>query len=569
MITIFFLLFISVFAEIKTCKCNDNIKCQLDTTTKTLTVSGNGQWKSIEECSKTEVSILSIEKGIISVEHTFFQKSGFLTSVKCANECSLKTIGDNAFSDATSINSFSSKTIETIGVNSFMKTKFLEFDFSSIKTIGKEAFKGSQLKEVSFPQTLETIGTNAFEDCPIVKYNVNANNKIYSSDEDGALYEKRNGIKALISYPPQAKAKTLFKVANGTQIIRQNALKDISSFKTIDLNDVVSVEPNGINNCNGVTEMRLGKKTSHLTKESFSGFPLIEKYTVPQENTFFSSEDGILFTKDVKNKALIRYPLKKAISEKYSIPSGVKVIYDYAFADITSLKELTIGNDVYSIHSYAFKECINLEKVTITASIKSVGTSVFEGMEKLSTVVLGDNVQMIGKRMFASCTKLTSLTVGKGIVSIESHAFVYSPIQSIVIPETCKYIMTNAFSGCSELTSVKIGSNVKEISRNTFSNCKKLATVDLSTATSLLRIDDNAFAMTSALKYIEIPASVQVVSELAFYQSAIEKVYYHGLQKPNYCSMNAFKETGLKVVNVPKNYVHLKFCFLDIKRDES
>ena len=567
--SLFTLLFIAVTTLGQGITCNAGITCTLVDTFK-LTVSGSGAWTSIEGIEKTKIQGIIIGKGITSIEHTFFSHSYALTSVTCPTECTLKKIGDAAFQGCNQLKSISIDTIETIGNKAFDKgtsasMSLSSFSFKNIKTIGDYAFQNTQMNALTFPATLESIGKNAFAGCAVIFIDVAKENTIYSSVNNAILYELKNNVKSLVIYSHGAQE---FNVPNGVTVIKEYAIYNLRYLKKINLNEVVTIEKNAFFGCSGLEEVTFGKSTTDLRKGIFVGCNAIKKFIVHQDNSLFESVDDILYTKNKENKALIKYPAMKEIPNNgiYSIPAGVKVIYDYAFEGITGLKELTIGGDVYSIHSYVFKGCLNLKKVTISAPIKSVGTSVFEKLEQLSTVILGDNVKMIGKKMFANCP-LTSFTMSKGVMTIESHAFFGSQLTSIEIPNTCVFIMSHAFASCNSLTSVKIGSAVKEISKEAFFGCWKLTSVDLSSATSLQRIDKAAFSSSSNIESIVIPASVKAISKDAFRISKLSSVKFLGTAKPNICSLKAFQETKVEKVKVPANYQHQRFCGLEIEKE--
>ena len=126
--------------------------------------------------------------------------------------------------------------------------------------------------------------------------------------------------------------------------------------------------------------------------------------------------------------------------------------------------------------------------------------------------------------------------------------------------------MKKAFYSCPELTSVTIGSKVKEISLNAFSNCGKLSTVNLTKATGLQRIDDNAFMSCSTLTSIEIPSNVKIISEKSFMNTGITNVTYKGTTQPNFCAISAFEGSPVKTLNIPEDYKNKRFCGLQIKK---
>ena len=104
------------------------------------------------------------------------------------------------------------------------------------------------------------------------------------------------------------------------------------------------------------------KKGDYCLQEWFIHSMLeLEEIIVNKENKYFSSEDGVLFSKD--KKTLINYPCNKKDKE-YIVPKTVTNIYEGAFWGVlkygadeekygTHLKKLTITENVEKIEMFA------------------------------------------------------------------------------------------------------------------------------------------------------------------------------------------------------------------------
>jgi len=93
----------------------------------------------------------------------------------------------------------------------------------------------------------------------------------------------------------------------------------------------------------------------------FTGCTNFTEFKVDDANTAFSTQDGVLYTKD--KTRLIMYPTGKTGS--LSIPSGVTNIMDQAFYNCSKLTGVTIPDSVTSIGSQAFAGCTSLASVTM------------------------------------------------------------------------------------------------------------------------------------------------------------------------------------------------------------
>ncbi len=85
---------------------------------------------------------------------------------------------------------------------------------------------------------------------------------------------------------------------------------------------------------------------------------------------------------------------------------------------ITGLPVTSIGND-------AFADCTSLTNITIPTSVTYIGDSAFYYCTNLTGVTIPDSVTSIGDDAFTRCTSLTSVTIGNGVTSIGDAAFFY------------------------------------------------------------------------------------------------------------------------------------------------
>ena len=130
-------------------------------------------------------------------------------------------------------------------------------------------------------------------------------------------------------------------------------------------------------------------KTLYIPKTITSivgGFALassIENIYVDEENEYYTSIDGVLFSKD--KKELIQYPTGRE-SDKYIVPNGTEVIGLEAFAgsrrvtqlpeggqQVGGLSEVQLAESVQTIGLRAFQGCWALQKVYIPKATTTIG----------------------------------------------------------------------------------------------------------------------------------------------------------------------------------------------------
>lgn len=116
-----------------------------------------------------------------------------------------------------------------------------------------------------------------------------------------------------------------------------------------------------------------------------------------------------------------------------------------------------------------------LEEMNLPTDIKKIPTNMFAGCSQLSKINFDEltSLKYIGKSAFKDCTSLASVTIGHSVESIGSHAFENTGIISIVIPKNVYEVSSWSFSNCKKLTSIEIYSN--RISSYAFYRSKNLA----------------------------------------------------------------------------------------------
>ena len=88
-----------------------------------------------------------------------------------------------------------------------------------------------------------------------------------------------------------------------------------------------------------------------------------------------------------------------------------------------------------------------------------------------------DSLVSIGNRAFAACTALEKVTFGKGLTEIGEMAFVFTPLQNVVLGQNVKTIGCGAFGMCQNLKTVTIPKTVTLIEEDAFYGCEKLTDV--------------------------------------------------------------------------------------------
>ena len=141
--------------------------------------------------------------------------------------------------------------------------------------------------------------------------------------------------------------------------------------------------------CEGLT-VTIPKNVSSIGGMIFSGCcgwhdyrNHISEIAVDAANAYYTSQDGILFSKDMT--VLHSAPPGIRFTE-YTIPDSVTQIMSGGFENCYSLSSITIPEGVVSLGEYAFSCCYGLKTVTLPASIDTVERFIFANCYDLSSV---------------------------------------------------------------------------------------------------------------------------------------------------------------------------------------
>lgn len=177
----------------------------------------------------------------------------------------------------------------------------------------------------------------------------------------------------------------------------------------------------------------------------------------------------------------------------------------YKFSGCSGLAYITIPKSVTGIYGGAFSGCTSLNHVEFNAQ-KCIYCGIYYSTvfpSTIKTVTIGDEVEAIPEYAFYGCTGLTSVTIGNRVTSIGKDAFYEcTGLTSITIPNSVTSIGENAFSGCKNLISISISNSLTSIEVGTFQDCRGLTSFSI--PNSVGSIGSDAFYGCTGLKELII-----------------------------------------------------------------
>ncbi len=287
--------------------------------------------------------------------------------------------------------------------------------------------------------------------------------------------------------------------------IDKDAFSYCTSLKELHLPEHLESIGNGaFSHCYQLLDVTIPASVKEIGDGVFANCVNLQNINVDENNEYFTSVDGVLYSKDMKR--LYCYPMNRMPS-LFEIPETVEIIEPYAFTnsylqtiklpshlktisresfnDCYNIISLTIPNEVETIEKYAFHNCIGLKYLTLSSSLKviedsafqlcknlehvdipdtvtTLGRDAFEGCENLKTIHLSDNIETISESTFACCTNLQFVELPKKLIRIEAKAFLRcASLTTMTIPQYVNKIGTAVFLNCTSLKEIHVHSDNK------------------------------------------------------------------------------------------------------------
>ena len=334
--------------------------------------------------------------------------------------------------------------------------------------------------------------------------------------------------------------------------------------------------------------------TPDSSQEQYNWFETQIDWTKPETySKLYKDNQGVYYTSSAMTTvvAVDNTPVADGQNRSFSgteivLPDSVITISGYmemvngvatpkgAFEGLTTLKTITLGNNVKTIGAQSFKDCPLIKEINLPITTTNIGSFAFNGCEKLETINLS-NITTIGTQAFANTLLKTlnfgdspkinkignsafassglngklDLSTATNLYEIGSYAFSDTGLTEVVLPsnltslgagvfQDCtqlstvsldktqvKIIKPSTFQGCIELKNVSFPNKLLSIGDNAFNNAKGLQKLDLSN-TDINTFGNNSFQDTIMLKTIDLPNkdTLTVIGSGAFLNSGITRL---------------------------------------------
>ena len=281
-------------------------------------------------------------------------------------------------------------------------------------------------------------------------------------------------------------------IPDSVKVIQSRAFAECSNLSTLKFGKNVEKIYDYVFFQTNITEITLPEKLNHISGIAFLGNFVIKNINVDSNNANFSSNNGIVFSKD--KKKIVLYPQGKT-EKAYTIPSTVEEICDSAFS-YAQVESITIPSSMKKFGNYVFSST-NITSIIIPSTVTEMGYGPVADCRKLISANIQSTVKVLPYDMFNGCASLKNVTLNDNIEEIYNRAFYgCKSLSNITLPKNLKKIDAGSFYDCSNLNNIKIPSGVRYISNSAFNNN---TTLDIS-ATKLEKLEDGSYRVLTTIK---------------------------------------------------------------------
>lgn len=257
-------------------------------------------------------------------------------------------------------------------------------------------------------------------------------------EENGALFTI--GKKTLLKMPSTYAEE--YVIPEGVETLASGAFVSRYDLQNIVLPESLkTIEDGAFQDCDNLTVIHIPAGVTSIGAMAFNGARISPAIDVATDNQTYTSQDGVLFSKDMTTLHIGSGVTKS----NYAIPDGVTTIGESAFFRSNTLQTLTMPDSVKTIgwnafwgsdletvslspnlttlDGCAFEWCSELKEITIPGSLSEIGQLAFEGCSSLERVIIQDGVRLIAWGAFSDCKALTTISLPASITEIYPGAF--------------------------------------------------------------------------------------------------------------------------------------------------
>lgn len=492
---------------------------------------------------------VEIPDTIASIGQMAFDNCELLEEVKMGS--GVLMIGQSAFNNCKVLSSINlSGSLLYIMDSAFRSCAALEkLEFpESLLSIGSGAFVNcTALGEVSIGSRLVSVGQGSFLNTKIWNDAEAAGDQLVYADrwlvgctdylftkEDGSSGDTINirsdteGIGFAAFYRPGGEGSSLAYIKyDGMPEGVNSGLPD----------SVRVVDAHAFRDCKRMYSLQMGKNVEFIGTSAFEGCSILARVDFSQNHSLVAIESNAFAATN------LGYPGRdNGLPIQFAFPDTLMRVGQSAFSGSYYSRYYAQRNGVVYVGGWVV-ECTNteIENVTILPSVADTSVSAdqdgnypstttvgiadyaFFNCQMMANITIPDTIRTIGRAAFMLCTMITELKIPEKVTEISDYTFYYCvSLRNIEFPEGLTSIGQSAFYSAMSLSEVTIPKGVTTIGDYAFFTCGQLQTLNFETGdngeSAVTYIGVSAFNQ-SALSSIEIPDSVLVIGDYAFFDN--------------------------------------------------
>ena len=383
----------------------------------------------------------------------------------------------------------------------------------TLVSIGDNAFSHSRLYQLTIPDSVKTIGRGIVVGTSLYSKAKNWDNGLLYIGKHLVATEYGLSGKVVVKEGILTIAYGVFSLKHDvTEVVLPSSIKHISNsafyectgLEKVTLGSkVTDIGDNAFYGCTSLKGISLPDTLERLGDACFMGCTSLTEFTLPEAitklpggllcgctslnivnlhsgiteicegvltNTAYynnaSNWEGVALYKD-------KYLFDVDPSKEIRIKEGTEIVANNVFVGIRGVDSVYFPDSVKYIPAGLFKDS-QVKYVKLSAGATEMGKGVFENCRSLITAELPKKITSIPEDTFVYCVALESVEIPDGIKIIESCAFNFTALKSVVVPDSVVEIGNWAFGYCSMLESVVIGGGVKTCGTGIFSGSYSL-----------------------------------------------------------------------------------------------
>lgn len=285
---------------------------------------------------------------------------------------------------------------------------------------------------------------------------------------------------------------------------------------------IETIDDFAFNFCRKLKHLQIPRNVNYIGAGAFAQCG-IKEFDIDPDNPYFTTVDGVIFTKDLKT--IVAFP---PISKThYDIPFGTEIIGGGAFEDC-NLETVHIPDSVTRIETFAF-QCSGLREVYLPDSVTEIGDICFRGSSELESMRLSQNISILGNQAISGCKKLKEIDIPASVKKMDLSNIVWNEsLERVCLHNGLEEITGEGPCICriGQLKEISLPKTLRRIPGGMFHHCHHLKNFNLDPGNPFFTTIGDAIYSHNKTRLVAVPDSqrkafavpegVEEIGELVF-----------------------------------------------------